>query len=194
MNSSTKLRSIEADRPGALVQLAYVVADIDAAVARWLAATAAGPFFRARFDLTGQSYRGGRVEGAAIEVALGYREDVLIELIQPADDRPSIYAEVIRTRGPGVHHVMLATVDIDADTARQETAGCALVASGYVPGFGRAAFVDTFSELGHFIEYGAWTEPVLAVIAGFRAAHRGWTGADPVRPYPMIPMPDGNEC
>jgi hypothetical protein len=184
------LRSITADRPGALVQLAYVVADIDAAVARWLATTAAGPFFRARFDLTGQTYRCGRVE-SAIEVALAYRDDVLIELIQPADDRPSIYNEVMRARGPGVHHVMLATADIDADVARHEAAGNALVASGQVPGFGRAAFVDTFAELGHFVEYGVWTKPVLAAIKGFRSAHRGWAGGDPVRPYPAISAPPG---
>jgi hypothetical protein len=194
MNLSTKLRSIAADRPGALVQLAYVVGDIDAAMARWLATTAAGPFFRARFDLTGQFYRGSRLEGAAIEVALAYRDELLIELIQPANDRPSIYAEVMRARGPGVHHVMLATADIDADMARHEVAGNAVVASGHMPGFGRAGFVDTLSELGHFIEYGAWTQPVLAAISGFRAAHRGWTGADPVRPYKMTPVPDGNEC
>ncbi|MEJ0045297.1 MAG: hypothetical protein WDN04_03500 [Rhodospirillales bacterium] len=34
------------------MQLAYVVGDIDTAVSRWLAHTNAGPFFRARFDLT----------------------------------------------------------------------------------------------------------------------------------------------
>ena len=134
------------------MQLAYVVADIDAAVTRWLNTTTAGPFFRARFDLTGQSYRGGQVE-AAIEVALAYRDNVLIELIQPADDHPSIYHEVMRARGPGVHHVMLATADIDADVARHEAAGHALIASGQLTGFGRAVFVDTFTELGHFIEY-----------------------------------------
>jgi hypothetical protein len=182
------LRSIAADRPGALVQLAYVVPDIDAAVARWLNTTTAGPFFRAKFDLTGQYYRGGRVE-AAIEVALAYRDDVLIELIQPPDDQPSIYHEVMQARGPGVHHVMLATADIDAELARHEAAGTALIASGYVTGFGRAVFVDTWSELGHFIEYGAWTAPVLAAIEGFRSAHRTWVGADPIRPYPPIRLP-----
>jgi hypothetical protein len=179
------LRSIAAARPGALVQLAYVVADIDTAVARWLETTAAGPFFRAKFDLTGQSYRGGQVK-AAIEVALAYRDEVLIELIQPADDHPSIYHEVMQVRGPGMHHVMLATADIDADVARHEAAGTTLIASGRLPDFGRAVFVDTFTELGHFIEYGAWTAPVLAATEGFRSAHRNWTGADPIRPYPPI--------
>jgi hypothetical protein len=89
---------------------------------------------------------------------------------------------------------MLATANIDTDVARHDAADNPLVASGHMPGFGRAAFVDTFSELGHFIEYGAWTKLVLAAIAGFRAAHHSWTGADPVRPYPMISVPDGNEC
>ena len=167
------------------MQLAYVVADIDAAVTRWLNTTTAGPFFRAKFDLTGQSYRGAEVE-AAIEVALAYRDDVLIELIQPVDNHPSIYHEVMHVRGPGVHHVMLSTADIDADVARHEAAGNASVASGQLPGFGCAVFIDTFTELGHFIEYGAWTASVLVAIEGFRSAHRTWTGADPVRPYPSI--------
>ncbi|MEJ0045298.1 MAG: hypothetical protein WDN04_03505 [Rhodospirillales bacterium] len=100
--------------------------------------------------------------------------------------RPSIYNEVMHKRGPGVHHVMLSTPDMAADAARHQAAGSPIVSAGDVPGFGRAIFVDTFSELGHFIEYGAWTRPVLAAIAGFRDAHRTWIGVDPVRPYPTI--------
>lgn len=174
-----RLRSIAADRPGAVVQLGYVVDNIDSAMARWLRWTMAGPFYRARFDLTGQIYHGHPVTGA-IDVAIGWRDDILIELIQPEDVAPSIYTE---NRRPGLHHIMLATADLAADVALQEAEGNAMIAHGDVPGFGRAAFVDTMAELGHYLEYGEWTEPVLSTIAGFRDAHRGWDGREPVRPY-----------
>jgi hypothetical protein len=183
--NTTSLRSIGADRPGAVVQIGYLVEDIDLAVARWLDQTNTGPFFRARFDLTGQTFRGEPV-ASAIEAALGYRDDVLIELVQSVDTAPSVFNELMRQRGPGIHHVMLATADMDADLQRHEAGGNPVVASGFTPGFGRAAFVDTVAEFGHFVEYGEWSDPVLAVIDGFREAHRGWDRNDPVRPYPAI--------
>ena len=66
------------------------------------------------------------------------------------------------------------------------TPGEAVVVDSEVPGFGRAAFVDTRATLGHYTEYGLWAPGVLAALSHMRDAHRGWSGDDPVRAYPAI--------
>lgn len=181
---SIPLASIGAGRPGSVVQLGYIVANIDDGVAAWLD-RGAGPFFRTRFDLAGQLFRGAPIE-AEIEVAVGYQGDMMIELIQPLGEANSIYSEFARTRSVGLHHVMLATVDMDESLTRDAARSAAIIASGNIPGFGRAAFSDTLATLGHYVEYGEWSPSVLAAIAGFRRAHLGWDGRDPVRPYPTV--------
>jgi hypothetical protein len=183
--SDGALRSIEAERPGVAVQLCYLVDDLDVALARWLATGAAGPFYRARFDLAGQSYRGGAASGV-IDVAVGYRGDLMIELVQCVLPGANVFDERLAERGVGLHHVMLSSADMSADLDRHARRGEAVVASGSVPGFGRAAFADTCAELGHYTEYGEWSGPVLETLAAFAAAHRTWDGAKPVRPYPEV--------
>jgi hypothetical protein len=184
--SEGALRSIGADRPGVAVQLCYLVADLDAALAHWLAASVAGPFYRARFDLAGQSYRGGAASGV-IDVAVGYRGELMIELVQCVQPGANIFDERLSEHGTGLHHVMLSSADMAADLDRHARSGEAVVASGAVPGFGRAAFADTRGDLGHYTEYGEWSDEVLELLASFAAAHRAWDGAEPIRPYPALP-------
>lgn len=177
--------SIGAGRPGTVVQIGYIVPDIDAAVQEWLASTTAGPWFRARFDSTTQIYRGAPTNGA-LEVAIGYWQDMCIELMQFVGEGPSVFTSEKGLPAKGVHHLMIATDDMDADIAKHASAGEELIADGLVPGFGRAVFIDTFARLGHLTEYGTWVPPVLAAIETMRKAHVDWDGSDPIRPYPAI--------
>ncbi len=179
------LASLGAGHPGRVVQLGYLVPDLAAAIGQWLERTGAGPFFRARFDLSQQAFR-GLPGGGAIEIGIGYRDDMCIELIEYSGSGPSVFDAREGGACPGLHHVMLATDDFDAALASHARAGEAIVVDSDVPGFGRAAFADTRAALGHYTEYGIWAPPVLAALASMREAHRGWNGADPVRPYPAI--------
>lgn len=179
------LSSLGAGHPGQVVQLGYLVPDLDAAMAQWLTGTNAGPFFRARFDLGYQVFRGRQSQGA-IEVALAYRDDMCIELFEFQGTGPSVFEPGEGRAGYGLHHVMIATDEMDATLDGHKAVGEEIVVDADVPGFGRAAFADTRATLGHLTEYGIWSPPVIAAIGTMREAHRNWDGKDPLRPYPAF--------
>ena len=173
--------SIAAGRPGKIVQVCYAVPDISSALDSWLERTRAGPFFRMTFDQAGQVFRGEPTRGS-LEVALGYLDDLNIEIVEFRGEGPSVYAGNLPGRAWGVHHVQLSTDDLEADLARHAARGEDVVLDNIVPGFGRAVIVDTTPTFGHYVEYGLWTPIVHEMLHRFRAAHLGWDGRDPVRP------------
>lgn len=177
--------SIAAGQPGKVVQLCCLVPDVQEAVARWTQERPAGPFFHARFDLKGQFY-GGRPAHGMLDVAVGYQQDMNIELATYAGDGPAIYDPATTGVGHGLHHVQIACDDIDAACRAHVTRGEAVLTDHVVPSFGRAVLVDTRGLLGHFVEYGAWTPAVHGALDTMRAAHRDWDGRDPFRPYPTL--------
>jgi hypothetical protein len=177
--------SIAAGQDGRVVQLCYLVPDIEGAVSRWTRQVPAGPFFHVRFDLDGQRF-GDRPAAGTLDVAVGYRRDMNIELAAYSGQGPAIYDPATTGVGYGLHHVQIACDDIDAALARHATNGEAVLSDHVVPGFGRAVMVDTRSLLGHFVEYGAWTPAVHDALAVMQAAHADWDGTDPLRPYPSL--------
>src|ERR1700712_581281 len=92
---------------GSIIELAHVVADMDAAIAHWTGTLKAGPFFvgEMRFP-EGHRYR-GEPAMLAIRVAFGFSGGLLIELVQPLDGDRSVFAELLAARGPGYHHMMM---------------------------------------------------------------------------------------
>lgn len=108
---------------GGVAQTAFVVADLDAAIARWVRDLGAGPFFVLEHLLApGQVYRGAESRADA-RLAMGFAGHMLIELIEPLDDHPSVYAETIALRGHGFHHLGLACADVDATSAEYRARG-----------------------------------------------------------------------
>lgn len=181
---SDTLASIAADRPGKIVQICYTVPDVEKAALAW-AADGAGPFYRARFELGAQLYR-GRPTAGAIEAAIGYRDDVNIELVEYQGAGYCIFAEIEPGRRFGLHHLQIATADYDAALAAHAHAGETVEVDDMMEGVGRAGFADTRARFGHYLEYGVWTPAVLRALDVMIAAHRGWDGRDPLRPYPAL--------
>lgn len=74
------------------------------------------------------------------------------EVVQPLDDR-SIYAEVLRSKGEGMHHVLVETSghDYDAALATFEQRGCPVLMQGRW-GTTDFAYVDTQAALGQIFE------------------------------------------
>lgn len=170
---------------GSIIELAHVVADMDAAIAHWTGVVKAGPFFvgEMRFP-EGHLYR-GEPAVLAIRVAFGFSGGLLIELVQPLEGDRSAFSEVLATRGPGYHHMMLRE-DYDVAFARLSDAGYALALESITPLGERCALFDTQAVNGGFIEvmdlhigFGRLTE----LMAG---AHAGWDGGDPVRPLATL--------
>lgn len=178
------LVSMGVHEPGMVVQLGYLVPSLEPAVRQWVEGAGAGPFFRTGFDLAFQAYRGAP-SGGRIEIAVGWRAGMCVELIEYCGAGPSVFGAA-PADSARLHHLMIATADLDADLARHRAAGHEVVVDADVPGFGRAAFADTRETLGHYTEYGLWAPPVLAALQAMQAAHDNWDGRDPLRPYPEI--------
>lgn len=168
--------------PGSILQTAYVVRDLERAVLEWARVLKAGPFFVGDFKVPGQLYR-GRPATTHIRAANGYSGAMMIELIQPLDDEPSIFNEVLATRGEGLHHHYLRCADFDAELARLAAQGIQPVQTGTLPGIGRMAYVDTWSRLGAFTELWDLAPAFYAKFERMRTLHDGWDGERPIRPF-----------
>ena len=96
-------------------QMCYLVEDIEASMRRWVEQLNDGPWFLLE-HFTGErgTYRGepGDVD---VALAMAHAGHMLVELIAPHDDRPSVYQEAIERGGYGFHHFGVGTLDYDAD-------------------------------------------------------------------------------
>jgi hypothetical protein len=160
---------------GAIDQIGHVTGDLDAAVAMWTARLGVGPWtvFR-NVKLTGDNR--GLPADVTIDVALGYRGGVQIELIEPTSSAPSPYRDSAGALREGVHHLGWVVDDLEAaigDFARR----------GLTPVF-RAR--NAASEVAYFEPSPGVTWELIAgegmrsmIDAGIAAAAR-WDGSDPV--------------
>jgi hypothetical protein len=166
-----------------IIQMAYVVPDIHAAMNTWALKLKVGPWFLLEhFTGVEPEYR-GRASTADVALAMSFAGHMNIELIQPNNDAPSVYREWIERHGYGFHHWGRATADFDRDLQRYEGAGHDLVFLAKVPSGGRVAYMDTTRELPGYvelIELGAGFEPVFS---RFYRASIGWDGKDAVRSF-----------
>jgi hypothetical protein len=166
-----------------IIQMAYVVRDIHQAMDMWVKKLKVGPWFLLpNFTGIEPRYR-GKPSKAEVSLAMSFAGHMNVELIQPNNDAPSVYREVLESRGPGFHHFGVATANFDRDVERYRSAGHELAFLLSVPSGGRVAYMDTNRELGgftEFIELGGAFEPVFN---GFYRATIGWDGKDPVRSF-----------
>ena len=106
-------------RAGQIVQTAYVVQDIRAAIDWWIHDGRVGPWFLLdSFTGPEQRYRGQPTK-ADVRIAMAFAGHMMIELIQPKDTESSVYQETIRQRGYGCHHVGIAVEDVEAEVCRE---------------------------------------------------------------------------
>ncbi len=168
---------------GGIIQMAYVVPDIEAAMARWTADLRVGPWFLLdHFTGDNPVYRGQPCR-AGVALAMGYAGHLQIELIQPTDDHPSVYKELIDAKGYGFHHYGLASADYAADVARYVDQGYELAFEAGVPTGGKVAYLDTHGALAGFLEVIEIGELMEEVFTRFWTASIGWDGSDRVRPF-----------
>jgi hypothetical protein len=166
-----------------IMQMAYVVEDIDAAMRTWIDELKVGPWFLLpHFTGVEPSYRGAPAE-SDVALSMAFAGHMAIELIQPHDDKPSVYKEWIDTHGYGFHHWGVGSIDYDADLARHLEQGHNLVFEAKVPTGGRVAYVDTTGELPGYVEIIELDDPTDVVFTRFYAASLGWDGSDPIRSF-----------
>ena len=126
-----------------IVQLGFVVRDLEAAMDEFGTRLRIGPWtvFR-NFAGDDPRYHGAPTQATA-HVALGFCGHLQYELIEPADDLPSVHRDLIVDTGYGFHHFGRATTTFDADVAALNAQGYATAFSASVGPGSRVAYFDT---------------------------------------------------
>jgi hypothetical protein len=166
-----------------IMQMAYVVQDLRAAIDEWVQRLNVGPWFVLdHFTGIDPVYRGAPSH-ADITLAMSFAGHMNIELIQINDAHPSVYKEHIDKHGYGFHHWGVATADFKTDIARYEKMGMDVAFRLGVPTGGEVAYLDTRGKLPGFVELIETSPGMERAFAGFYGAALAWDGTNPVRPF-----------
>lgn len=166
---------------GPIYQICFVVPDLAAALEEWTSTRRGGPFFLfEHFEFVGPSYKGDAI-APDVSLALGFSGDLNIELIEQHDETPSVYRDMIETRGYGCHHFARLTKDMDRSIADMEAEDHPCVFFGKFEPDTRFAYCDSRSSLGCFTEFVELNEAVDGLLSLMQDAAKDWDGSNPVR-------------
>lgn len=170
---------------GDTFQVAYVVPDVDEAVAYWTDVMGVGPFFDFPLPLPFEELA-VRGEPVALDapifgaISVAFSGDLMIELIQPGS-APSTYREFLEGGNRGVHHFGTFVEDFDAAMQSARDAGVPVVLEGRLP-MSRFAYLDTARDgVGPIVEIIRPNPPMLEAFDMMREAARDWDGSEPRR-------------
>lgn len=158
----------------------YVVGELRAGVARFAAATGAGPFFAMEhisFDEVTYAGQPAVYDHSSAFAAWG---TVLVELSQVHDAQPAGLREALVAPGAGTGHVGWLTDDLEAETARLTAAGMKPFHTGRA-GPASAVWFDGGALFGHPVEVLKRGPEILGFYTMVRAAADGWDGSEPLR-------------
>ncbi len=167
---------------GAVMQIAYVPADFDAALRFWIDIMGVGPFFvREHVQLEKVLYR-EEVSCPDFDMALAYWGNIQIELVRQHNDAPSIYADWRASGLYGVQHLCVMVEDMVQTRRMVALQGATIVQEVFMPAdAGEAIYVDFGGGPGTMIEYLCLAPSRIAGFDAMRAAASQWDGKDPVR-------------
>ena len=169
---------------GSYTQIAYVVKNVEQAAAHWTKVAGAGPFYVLEAETKNTIYR-GRPTNSRYRLALAFLGGTYLELIQPIDDEPSIFNEILALRGEGFHHISpqlsaLKGATFDERCREMEHRGLTLSMNNEVVGLGRAAYYDALDTIGGFIEVFEAGES-YGMVPYIADLHLAWDGKEPIR-------------
>jgi hypothetical protein len=161
-----------------IVQNAYYVSDLDAAIERWHALWGLGPFFvRRHIVLQEVRYRGAP---STLDISAAYVQagEIQLELVTQHDDTRSAFRDMYSRDQQGLHHVAVMPDDYDSLVSRYADAGFP-VATELRTAAGRgAAYIDTRPMLGHMLEVYRVSESLLTLYRQVADAAQGWDGRE----------------
>jgi hypothetical protein len=168
---------------GQIVQMAYVVKDIRQSMDWWIRACRVGPWFLLdSFTGAEQRYRGGPSH-SDVAIAMAFAGHMQIELIQPKDDHPSVYKDIVDKRGYGFHHVGIAVEDVEAERAAYERRNYTVAFRAPVPSGGAVYYMDDGRNDPGFVELIPATPGMNDMFTRYWRASLEWQGDNPIRPF-----------
>lgn len=158
-----------------IVQLAWVVPNLEAAMQHWHATLGVGPFLVNRRIPIGSPRHRGVPMVTQFSTALAQSGDVQIELVEQHDDTPSAYRDTVPAGATAFHHVAIIAADYPATMARFAEQGFETACDGLF-GDMHFAYVDTSAAIGHMVEVIEDTPTIRAFFAAVREAGETWDG------------------
>lgn len=143
-------------------QIAYIVDDIDEAMATWHGRYGIGPFLVTRnaAPLSNAYYRGEKAQEARVHIAFAYVGDMQLELIQLLGDTPSLYKEAVDRKQTDVHHYAVLVDDFPGAYDYALDNGFVAVVDSGVDGLARMSYMENDDGLIlEVIEWNAMTRP-----------------------------------
>jgi len=146
------------DSFGPARQVAYIVSDLDVAIASWKS-LGVGPFLITRnvSPLQNAYYRGQKSGATPLHIGFAYHDEMQIELIQPLHETPSIYSEALRRDLKEVHHYAVCVEDFAAHYSHALDSGYEAVVDSGVNGLARMSYVE-HPDTGLILEIIEWND------------------------------------
>ena len=137
---------------GPVMQNAFVVGDLDAALNHWIDKMGVGPFYVFQHIKFQDIFFRGEPSSVDMTAAIAYWGDVQIELIKQHDDQPSIYREFLAKGQRGMQHMGVITPNLDEHLSRLRPLGITPVQWGSMPTGMRFAYVSSDFHPGGMVE------------------------------------------
>ncbi|NEW55119.1 VOC family protein [Nocardia cyriacigeorgica] len=161
-----------------VMQVGYVVADLDTAIQQWVGSTGIGPWTVFRGASLDGRYAGSDTT-VTMDVAMGYSGGIQIELMQITSTTPSPYADESGEPKLGPHHIAWITDDLDASVAQAQERGLTVLFAATGPGT-QIAYLHSPAQQGIVFEY-IQSEGMREMVAHGIEQARTWDGSDPIR-------------
>jgi methylmalonyl-CoA/ethylmalonyl-CoA epimerase len=168
-------------RFGPVMQLGFVVPDLDRAMEHWTGNVGVGPFYVLSHIKFAEALYRGQPTDADISVAVAQWGEVQVELIQQFNDSPSIYSHFPYRAQGGLQHVGVMTRSVQEDLDKLRPLGIEPVQLGSTANGIRFAYLSTDQHPGGMIELIEHGPAIDGFFAMVREAAQGWDGAKPVR-------------
>ena len=177
------MKGLDAITPHPIVQMCWMVDDMEAAALQWVQTMGAGPFFLLpHIQLDELTYRGkpAKLDQSS---AVGQWGTVQVELFQQHCTNPSGAREMFAPGQTGLQHITWFVDDIDAETRRLNALGFDTVMTCRLPAVGglRLTWYDTRKVFGAMVEVYEEGDLMRRFYSRVARAAEGWTGENPVR-------------
>ncbi len=161
---------------GPIMQISYLVRDVDAAMDHWAKVMGVGPFFVLDHVEYEDFFYRDQVSDVDMAVAIAYAGDMQIELVQQHNEAPSIFQDFLTTSGEGMMHLGATTDNLEQDIEKLAAIDIKPVQWGKASNGTLFAYVATDFHPGAMIEL---VEISPRLEKGFQAMKRAaekWDG------------------
>lgn len=158
-----------------IIQMSWVVVDLDEAMQRWHRTSGVGPFLVQRHITIGEPRYRGQLSDIDFSVAIAQAGPVQVELVQPHGNGPSCYRDTVPAGTEAMHHVAILPDDYDAALASYLDQGFE-EASGGLFGDVRFSYIDTSAALGHMVEIVEAKDTIVRFFGAIARAAEKWDG------------------